>query len=342
MFYEILIVIFVILLLSLLPITVYEGEAIVIERLGKFNRVLYPGIHFIFRIIDSQKKVHWTYQEEQVDNTKNILTRIKADSRIPFNKETIFDPAPTHCTTIDHIRVSPNVVIFYRITDAQKCVYGIKDLYYALQITLSTVLQEGISEMTLDNYIKGKNILLNTLLEKLREANRWGLEIMKVDIQSMGLPKEIISFTEKQAAQEKESEAIKRTDKAKFDQELSLQESRRLLQLLTMQTEKEKIEHQMILEYKTSQTERKIENEKMIQDAESKARSITIIADAEKYRVSTMFKDNLDKQADYHIAKLHTDAWNNLQQNSQKILVVPYEATKFLGSLETLNFVISK
>src|SRR5206468_6625333 len=60
------------------PVIVSQGEMAIVERLGVFYKILEPGLHFIFPILEGEKHVHWTYTEESSDRTR---TRVKQDGR---------------------------------------------------------------------------------------------------------------------------------------------------------------------------------------------------------------------------------------------------------------------
>jgi hypothetical protein len=42
-----------------------QAEAIIVERLGKYNRTLGPGLHVIIPFFESPRKIYWTYTIEQ-------------------------------------------------------------------------------------------------------------------------------------------------------------------------------------------------------------------------------------------------------------------------------------
>lgn len=318
------------------PIVVYEGEVIILERFGKMHKVMGPGVHFIARSIDSLKTVDWTYDEED-DKGKIVVSR-KHDYRIHHKKEVIFDPAATPCTTTDHVRVTPNVVIFYRIVDPIKCVYEVDDLYRALQTTLASTLQHTISDINFDTYISEKGHLVTVIKDKLKDASRWGLEITKIELQDLGLPSSIVTATEKLRTQEKESLAKKKAGYAAHEQAMAEQQSKMALQELTLKTQWEKAEHDKRLAIEKANWESKIKADQLVAEAEAKSRSIRLVAEAESYRMQKMFGDSCsDRQSDYYMAQLYSEAWKSL---NPKAIVVPYEASKFLGAAQSLNLVM--
>lgn len=74
---------------------VVEKTVVVVERLGKFNRVLKPGIHFLIPFIDRKVPMSWvTFVEVDKKSNNLALENVKtADIHdIPLLVELILDP----------------------------------------------------------------------------------------------------------------------------------------------------------------------------------------------------------------------------------------------------------
>jgi hypothetical protein len=122
---------------------VRQGEACLIERLGRYKRTLTAGLHPKLPFIES----------------------VAAYSSI---RERVLDVPAQRCITKDNAPLSADAVVFYRITDLTKAKYAIDDYRLGVSNLVLTQLRSEIGQLTLDETFTARE-QLNAIL--LREAN---------------------------------------------------------------------------------------------------------------------------------------------------------------------------
>ena len=153
---------------------VRQGEACLIERLGRYKRTLTAGLHPKLPFIES----------------------VAAYSSI---RERVLDVPAQRCITKDNAPLSADAVVFYRITDLTKAKYAIDDYRLGVSNLVLTQLRSEIGQLTLDETFTARE-QLNAIL--LREANAvsraWGVEVLRVEVRDILPSPEIISAMELQ------------------------------------------------------------------------------------------------------------------------------------------------
>lgn len=145
------------LLLSVKVIRPYQKG--LVERLGKFNRILEPGIHFI---------------------VPPFMERVK----VVDMREHVVDVPPQEVICKDNVVVTVDAVVYYQILDPVKVVYNVSNFLMAIIKLAQTNLRAIIGEMELDETLSGRDIINARLREELdKTTDRWGVKITRVEIQ---------------------------------------------------------------------------------------------------------------------------------------------------------------
>ena len=149
---------------------VNQGEEAIIERLGRYQRKLGPGINFI---------VPWLDRIVLIDST--------SERALPIQ--------PVSLLTIDKINVEVDSIIFWKILDLEKTYYGIVDVEEAITDVALVSLRDEIGRISLKikNTSLDRDKLNEALLDKLREFTEpWGVIITRVEVRNIELPQEIL------------------------------------------------------------------------------------------------------------------------------------------------------
>ena len=125
---------------------VQQSQTIVIERLGRYNRVLESGINIIWPIFDKPRDITWRYIIENYDGSKSV--RFKTKSRIDL-RETVYDFPKQNVITRDNVGTEINALLYFQIMDPVKAVYEIENLPEAIEKLTQTTLRNIIGEMDL-------------------------------------------------------------------------------------------------------------------------------------------------------------------------------------------------
>ncbi len=161
-----------------------QGEEWIVERLGKYNKTLTPGLTIIVPYID---KVAY-----------KVVT-----------KDIILDVPEQEVITKDNAVIITNAIAFIKVTDPIKAVYGIVDFAEAIRNLVQTTLRSITGEMELDQALSSREKIKLRLKESISdEAIDWGLTIKSVEIQDIKPSESMVKSMELQAAAERERKAV--------------------------------------------------------------------------------------------------------------------------------------
>mgnify|MGYP004667570477 CR=1 FL=1 len=169
---------------------VRQSTAIVIERLGKFHRVLETGIRFIVPFVDR-----------------------KAGDAISL-KEQVQDFKPQPVITKDNVTMQIDTVVYFQVTDPKAYTYGVERPISAIENLTATTLRNIVGELELDGTLTSRDTINSKMRAVLDEAtDPWGIKINRVELKNILPPKDIQQAMEKQMRAERERrEAILRAE----------------------------------------------------------------------------------------------------------------------------------
>lgn len=161
-----------------------QGEEWVVERFGKYERTLTPGLSIIIPYFD---KVAY-----------KVIT-----------KDIILDVPEQEVITRDNAVIITNAIAFIKVTDPIKAVYGVTDFAEAIRNLVQTTLRSIVGEMELDAALSSREKIKARLREMISdEAIDWGLTIKSVEIQDVKPSESMVKSMELQAAAERERKAV--------------------------------------------------------------------------------------------------------------------------------------
>ncbi len=153
-----------------------QGNEALVERMGRYHRKLKPGLNFIVPFVD---------QIVMEDTTREQFLDIK----------------PQNVITQDNIYVEVDAIVYWRIRDIEKSFYAIEDLQGALTQITTTTLREIIAQNTLEQTNVSRAEMDAAILDQLNEITAdWGVEILRLDIQSITLPESVRKSREEEQA----------------------------------------------------------------------------------------------------------------------------------------------
>lgn len=164
---------------------VRQSTAVIIERLGKFHKVLDTGIHIIMPFFD-----------RQVGDPLNM-------------KERIADFKPQPVITKDNVTMQIDTVVYYQITDAKLYCYGVDRPLSAIENLTATTLRNIVGDMELDETLTSRDVVNSKMRAILDEAtDAWGIKIHRVELRNILPPKDIRDAMEKQMRAERERREV--------------------------------------------------------------------------------------------------------------------------------------
>lgn len=313
----ILIAFFVVILILKGIVIVQQSETMVIERLGKFHRVLNSGINLIIPIIDKPRQIMWRYTVEGPGGRLMVIR--KAISRIDL-RETVYDFPKQNVITKDNVVTEINAILYFQIIDPIKAVYEISNLPDAIEKLTQTTLRNVIGEMDLDETLSSRDVINGKLRAVLDEAtHKWGVKVNRVELQDINPPHDIRDAMEKQMRAERDKRA-------------------RIL-------EAEGLKAAQVLEaegLKAAEINR-AEGDKRarILKAEGEAEAIIRVAEAEAAAIAKISQATASTKGDpvqYLIAIRYIDTLKDMVSGQDnKTVYIPYEATGVLSSIGSIK-----
>lgn len=174
--------VFVFILVPMSVRIIRPFEKGLIERLGKFHRVLDPGLNVIFPFLDSV---------------------IKVDMR-----EVVLDVPAQLVITKDNVNVEVDAVIYAQVTDPFRSRYEISNYILAATKLAQTNLRNVIGELDLDACLSSRDQVNSQLRDVLDNAtDKWGVKVNRVELQRIDPPIDITEAMSRQMKAERDKRA---------------------------------------------------------------------------------------------------------------------------------------
>src|SRR5215204_6731459 len=172
-----------------------QSSVLLIERLGKFNRVAASGLNIIVPFLDSPRGVYLT-------NVRPGITSIDL-------REQYIDLPPQPVITRDNVTINVDSVVYWMITDPIKAVYEMNDLVGAIVQLTITGMRAVMGEMDLDHTLSSRDQINAKLRLILDEAtDKWGVKVTRVDVKNISPPEDVRLTMEKQMTAERNRRAL--------------------------------------------------------------------------------------------------------------------------------------
>ena len=161
-----------------------QQHAWVIERLGKYNGTLLPGLNFLIPFVD---KVAY----------KHLLKEVPLD--IPSQV----------CITRDNTQLQVDGILYFQVTDAMRASYGSSNYVVAISQLAQTSLRSVIGKLELDKTFEERDIINAQVVQAIDEAAlNWGVKVLRYEIKDLTPPKEILHAMQQQITAEREKRAL--------------------------------------------------------------------------------------------------------------------------------------
>lgn len=287
-----------------------QAEVMVVERLGSFNRVARSGLNLLIPFVERAKTIDVRYFESDVTGLKKIVATTVA--RIDLREQVLNFPSQPVITK-DNVTIDIDAVLYYRVADPQKATYSVQNLPYALETLTRTTLRNIVGDIELDQTLASRDMINRKMREVIEEASiGWGVDVTRVELQSIEPPRDIQQSMELQMRAERERRAAVTNAEASKRAAILESEGQKEAQI------------------------RKAEGEKgaAILRAEGLAQARLAMADAEAEAVKRITAALPPGEVSTYLLGLrYIDALPQIAQGKGTTIFLPSEATGVLGAI---------
>ncbi len=291
-----------------------QAEVMVIERLGRFHRVARSGLNILIPILERPKALDVRYFESDVSGLKKITQ--SSTIRIDLREQVLNFPSQPVITK-DNVTIDIDAVIYYRVADPQKATYSVQNLPYALETLTRTTLRNIVGEMELDATLTSRDIINRRMREVIEDASiGWGVDVTRVELQSIEPPRDIQQSMELQMRAERERRAAVTNAEATKRAAILEAEGVRESQVLRAQGEKDAA----------------------VLRAQGQAEARLAMANAEAEALRRISEALPEGQAStYLLGQKYLEALPHISQGKGTTIFLPSEASGMLGALGGLR-----
>ncbi len=161
-----------------------QQNAWVVERLGKYDRTLTPGLKFVVPFIERVAYKHSL-------------------------KEVPLDVPSQVCITKDNTQLQVDGIIYFQVTDPMRASYGSSNYIFAITQLAQTLLRSVIGKMELDKtFVERDHINLSVVASLDEAAANWGVKVLRYEIKDLTPPAAILHSMQAQITAEREKRAL--------------------------------------------------------------------------------------------------------------------------------------
>ncbi len=161
-----------------------QQHAWVVERLGRYDRTLTPGLSIVVPFVDRVAYKHSL-------------------------KEVPLDVPSQVCITKDNTQLQVDGILFFQITDPMRASYGSSDFMIAITQLAQTTLRSMVGKMELDKTFEERDAINAQVVNALDEAaSNWGVKVLRYEIKDLTPPAEILRAMQAQITAEREKRAL--------------------------------------------------------------------------------------------------------------------------------------
>jgi regulator of protease activity HflC (stomatin/prohibitin superfamily) len=160
-----------------------SSRSMLVERLGKYNRQLKPGLSLVLPGL------------ERVVSHESL-------------KERVLDIPPQQCITRDNVSIEVDAVVYWQLLEHARAYYGVDNLQAAMTNLVLTQIRAEMGKLDLDQTFTTRQEVNEVLLKELDQAtDPWGVKVTRVELRDIKPTVGVQQAMEQQMTAEREKRA---------------------------------------------------------------------------------------------------------------------------------------
>ncbi len=160
-----------------------SSRSMLVERLGKYNRQLAPGLSLVLPGI------------ERVVSHESL-------------KERVLDIPPQQCITCDNVSIEVDAVVYWQLLEHARAYYAVDNLQAAMVNLVLTQIRAEMGKLDLDQTFTTRSEVNDVLLRDLDQAtDPWGVKVTRVELRDIQPSQGVQQAMEQQMTAEREKRA---------------------------------------------------------------------------------------------------------------------------------------
>ncbi|MDO5638848.1 MAG: SPFH domain-containing protein [Neisseria sp.] len=271
-------------------VVVPQQEAYVVERLGRFHKVLNPGLNILIPFIDRVAYRH-TLKEIPLDVPSQV------------------------CITRDNTQLTVDGIIYFQVTDPKLASYGSSNYIMAITQLAQTTLRSVIGRMELDKTFEERDDINATVVASLDEAAvSWGVKVLRYEIKDLVPPQEILRSMQAQITAEREKRA-----------RIAESEGRKIEQINLASGQREAEIQQSEGEMQAAINESNGQKIAQINRAEGEAQALRLVADANADAIravaAALQTEGGNEAVNLKVAEQYVEAFSKLAKTNNTLIM---------------------
>lgn len=294
------IILFLVVVVVSMSVKIIPQQVVgVVERLGKFHRLLNPGINILIPVIDHVRKYHDLRIQQANVPSQMVITK-------------------------DNVQVQIDTIIFYNVVGPEEATYGILNYVQGVHNISTATMRQIIGKLELDETLSGREKISSEIRVALDEATeKWGVRIERVEVVDIKPPADIQEAMDKQMKAERSRRAIILEAEAAKQDMILRAEGDKQSKILRAEGEKEA---------RIRQAEGLMKSQEL--EAQGQAKAIQSVAEAERMRIEQLLASGLDERV---LAYKSFEALQDVAQGTANKVFFPSSAIETLGSIGAIG-----
>jgi len=192
-----------------------QQHAWIVERLGRFNGVLEPGLNFVIPFVD-----RIAYKHDLREIPLDVPSQI--------------------CITRDNTQLQVDGILYFQVTDPKLASYGSSNYEVAITQLAQTTLRSIIGRMELDKTFEERDQINASVVMALDQAAAsWGVKVLRYEIKDLTPPAEILRSMQAQITAEREKRAVIATSEGRRQEQINVAQGAREAAIAQSEGEKQ-------------------------------------------------------------------------------------------------------